>query len=74
MDVMIKAAKQMVKAAKNRWTRVCGPGAAMVMTCLRLGWEVISARHLVTHAGEHLHLKIDPLAVVLQKVVEAVKR
>ena len=46
----------------------------MIMSCMRLGWEVITARHLVTHDGEHLHLKLDPPSAVLQKVIEAVKR
>ena len=74
MDVIVGAAKEMVAAARNQWARACGPGVAMVMSCMRLGWEVITARHLVTHDGEHLHLKLDPPAVVLQKVIEAVKR
>jgi len=74
MDVIVRAAKEMVVAAKNQWAKVCGPGAAMVMSCRRLGWKVITARHLVTHDGEHLHLKLDPPAVVLQKAIEAVSR
>ena len=74
MEVIAKAAKLMMKKIKNRWARVCGPGAAMVMTCIRIGWEVISSRHLVTHDGEHLDLKLDPPTVILLKVVEAVKR
>ena len=34
MDVMIKAAKQMIKTAKNKWARVFGPGAALVIFAL----------------------------------------
>ena len=37
MDAIVKAAKGMVVAAKNQWARVCGQGAAMVMSCMRLG-------------------------------------
>ena len=74
MELMVRSAKLMVKEARNQWARVYGPAAAMVMTCLRLGWEVVSARYLVTHEGETLDLKVDPPAVVLQRVVEAVKR
>ena len=37
MNVMIESAKIMVKTARNQWANVCGPGAAMVMTCMRLG-------------------------------------
>ena len=33
-----------------------------------------SARHFVTHDGEQLDLKIDPPAVILLKVAEAVRR
>ena len=46
----------------------------MVMTCLRIDWVVTSARHLVTHEGELLDLKLDPPAVVLLKVADAVRR
>ena len=72
MEAIIKYALAMVAKGKNRWAKVCGPGAALVMTCLRIEWQVISARHLVTHDGELLDLKLDPPAVVLQKVVDAV--
>ena len=74
MDVMIKDAKTRLKGARNQWAKVCGPAAAMIMTCMRIGWEVMTARQLVTHTGEVLNLKMDPPAVVLQRVVEAVKR
>ena len=73
METIVKAAKIMIANIKNRWARVCGPGAAMVMTCLRIDWVVTSARLLVTHDGEHLDLKIDPPAVILLKVAEAVR-
>ena len=74
MDAIIKAAKIMVTSVKNRWARVCGLGAAMVMTCFRIGWVVISARRLITHDGESLDLKVDPPAVILLKVAEAVRQ
>ena len=64
----------MIAKIKNRWARVCGPGAAMVMTCLRIGWVVSSARHLITHEGEPLDLKLDPPAVVLLKVADGVRQ
>ena len=71
---MIKAAKTKLKGARNQWAKVCGPAAAMIMTCMRIGWEVVTARQLVTHTGEVLNLKMDPPAVVLQRMVEALRR
>ena len=73
MDTIVVAAKFLTQTFSNLWAKVCGPASALLMTCKRLGWEVVSALHLVTHEGEHLYLKLDPPAVVLQKVAEAVK-
>lgn len=53
---------------------MCGLGAALVMTCFRIGWVVVSARQLITHDGESLDLKVDPPAVILLKVAEAVRQ
>ena len=74
MEAIIKVALAMVAKGKNRWATVYGPGAALVMTCIRIEWQVVSARHLVTHEGEMLDLKLDPPAVVLLKVADAVRR
>ena len=60
MESIVKAALAMVAKGKNRWASVYGPGAALVMTCIRIEWQVVSARHLVTHEGEMLDLKLDP--------------
>ena len=46
----------------------------MVMTCLRIGWVVNSAGHLITHDGETFDRKIDPPAVILLKVADAVRK
>ena len=74
MEAIVKVALAMVAKGKNRWAKVDGPGAALVMTCIRIGWQVVSARHLVTHEGEMLDLKLDPPAVVLLKVADGVRR
>ena len=60
MDIMVKSARTMLKAARNQWAKVCGPAAAMMMTCKRIGWEVVTARRLITNTGESLRLKMDP--------------
>ena len=52
--------KKRLGAAKNKWAVCYGPGAAMLMTCERIGWTVLTATKLVTHLGVQLNLVLDP--------------
>ena len=63
-----------LNGAKNKWAVCYGPGAAMVMTCRRLGWTVRSATKLITDTGELLDLILDPPKVVVNQVYAAVQR
>ena len=73
MKRVTNAAKRTIKRAKNTWAVVKGTGAAMVASCERLRWEVISSTEVLTHHGETLDLLLDPLAVVKNEVSKAVK-
>ena len=66
--------KSKLITAKNKWAICYGPGAALIMTCQRIGWAVDSATRLVTDGGAILNLLLDPPKVVIQQVFEAVQR
>ena len=51
-----------------------GLAAAMVVSCRRLGWTVVSSTELRTDQGEALDLLVDPPAAVKLEVARAVKR
>ena len=74
MSRMIQHAKHKLGTAKNRWAAVCGPAAALIMTCERIQWKVKEAAVLVTDLGEELKLRRDPPIVVIKKCIAAVKR
>ena len=67
-------AKQKLKKAKNTWAKVKGPAAAMVASCQRLGWTVISSSELRTDQGDILDFHADSPAAVKLEVIRAVKR
>ena len=52
-------AKQKLRKAKNPWAKVKGPAAAMVASCRRLGWTVVSSTELRTDQGETIDLHLD---------------
>ena len=45
---IINDAVERIAKAKNKWSVCYGPGAALVMTCKRMGWTIVSATHLIT--------------------------
>ena len=65
---------QRLDRARNKWAVCYGPGAALVMTCRRIGWTVVTASHLITDTGEHLQLHLDPPCVVVKHCFQAVQR
>ena len=71
---MVESALKRLAEAKNVWSKVHGPGAALVATCWRLHWKVCSATKLITDRGELVDLRLDSPAVVQKKVIGAVKR
>ena len=74
MERLVAKAKQRLRKAKNVWAKVKGPAAAMVASCRRLGWTVVSSTELRTDQGETLDLLLDPPAAVKLEVARAVKR
>ena len=74
MERLAAKAKKKLKKSKNTWAKVKGPAAAMVASCRRLGWTVISSTELRTDQGETLDLLLDSPAAVKLEVVRAVKR
>ena len=71
--ILDDAAKRIAKA-RNKWAVCHGPGAALVMTCERIKWTIVSATHFVTDLGEHLHLLLDPPNVIVRRCFDAVQR
>ena len=74
MERLAAAAKKKLKQEKNIWARVKGPAAAMVASCRRLGWTVISSTEILTDQGLILDLHRDSPAAVKNEVARAVKR
>ena len=66
--------KRRLRRATNAWARVKGPAAAMIASCGRLGWTVVSSTELITDQGETLDLLLDSPAAVKLEVARAVKR
>ena len=61
MQRVVDDAVERISKATNKWEVCYGPGAALVLTCARLQWTIISATKFVTDLGEQLDLVLDPL-------------
>ena len=71
LQKVIDTAKQTMQGAAHMWARCKGSGAAYLLMCQRLGWEVIDAKLVKTDLGEVLDLRLDPPAVILQHCDDA---
>jgi hypothetical protein len=74
MERLATVAKKKLKKAKNIWAKVKGPAAAMVASCRRLGWTVISSTEILTDQGLTLDMHLDSPAAIKNEVTRAVKR
>lgn len=74
MQKVVDDALQRAANATNKWAVVYGPGAAMVMTCSRLQWTIVSATKLIADLGELLDLVLDPPKVVVMQCFASVQR
>ena len=74
MERLTITTKKKLRKANNTWAKVKGPAAAMVASCYRLGWSVVSGTELLTDQGETLDLLLDSPAAVKLEVARAVKR
>ena len=74
MERLVARAKMKLRKAKNVWAKAKGPAAAMVASCQRLGWTVVSSTELRTDRGETLDRCLDSPAAVKLEVARAVKR
>merc|ERR1712127_1044459 len=59
-------------AAQQPWRVAYGPAAALILTCKRIGWGVLSATEIRTDLGRVILLKVDPPVVVKKLCDEAV--
>jgi len=66
MQLVIDDAKQRIEKTRNKWAVCYGPGAALVMTCKRIEWTILSATRFITDLGQHLDLQVDPPVVVIR--------
>ena len=74
LQSMIDDAFERTAAAQEPW-RVCyGPAAALILTCERIGWQVLSATEIKTDLGRIILLLNDPPIVVTKLCDEAVRR
>ena len=60
LERMVARARVQIAKAKRVWHVVCGPAAALVVTCSRIGWRVNSALLITTHEGRQLDLTLAP--------------
>ena len=74
MQRVVEDATQRIAKATRKWAVVYGPGAALILTCTRLRWRILSATKLVTDLGEQLDLLLDPPRVVVMHCFAAVQR
>jgi len=74
MQLVIDDAKQRIEKTRNKWAVCYGPGAALVMTCKRIEWTILSATRFITDLGQHLDLQVDPPVVVIRQCFQAVQR
>ena len=74
MQKVIDDAVERTARAVNKWAVCYGPGAALVLTCARLGWTITSATQFITDIGEDLDLALDPPRVVVMHCFSAVQR
>ena len=74
LDRMVTHSVRRLKDTKKPWSKCYGPGAAFVLTCLRLQWKVHSAFVVTTDLGRTLDLRLDPPVVVLNQCMLAVQR
>ena len=60
LDRMVSHARRNLEAASNKWAVVYEPAAALLLTCKRIGWDVLEAASLKTDLAEVLDLRLDP--------------
>jgi hypothetical protein len=58
---MVSHARRNLEAASNKSAVVYEPAAALLLTCKRIGWEVLEATSLKIDLVEVLDLRLDPL-------------
>ena len=74
MQRVVDDAVLRISKATNKWAEVYGLGAALVLTCTRLQWTIISATKFVTDLGELLDLVLVPPRVVVMQCFASVQR
>ena len=74
LQTMVADAHYRVSKAKRPWQVVTGPAAATVVTAARLDWTINDALSCTTDQGKLLQFDLDPPAVIVAEVDEAVRR
>ena len=70
----VAAAKRRLAAAKNAWSAVHGPAAAVVATAARIGWTFVDGLTAMTDEGEVVNFCAVPPLRVRRMVNDAVRR
>ena len=71
---MMAAAISECDKAVHPWRTAYGPAAATYLSAKRLGWTVVDGTIWITDRGRQLDLRVDPPAVVIREVNDAVRR
>ena len=74
MQSVVNDAVGRIDKARSKWAVCYGLGAALVMTCARIKWTIVSANHFITDIGDHLNLVLDPPKVVVMHCFAAVQQ
>jgi len=74
LNRLVRCGKAKLEKTQRKWRACTGPGTTLIMTCRRIGWEVVDAEVLETDEGRRLHMGRDPPAVVRKEVVRAVQK
>ena len=74
LRALFRLGSRLQDTCTSPWSRVKGPGSAVVATAQRLGWRVVGPTTIHTHQGHELDLQRDSPAYVKEAVVQGVER
>ena len=74
LNSSMKEAISACDKAAHPWRIAYGPAAATYLSARRLGWSTANATAWTTDRGRHLDLRVDPPAVIIREVHDAVRR
>eukprot|EP00971_Amphidinium_carterae_P326502 6457334-Amphidinium_carterae.1 len=60
-----------LQRSRSPWQSAQGPCAALLLTCVRLGWQVLTPHQLITQTGLRVNLRTHSAKYVSQLLREA---